>query len=66
MGWALGGIVGALLLSWFRAVDMVRRANAAYVEQAWRPALSAGLLTAAGWAASIANAWLIAASVARR
>ena len=66
VGWVLGGIVGALLLSWFRAADMTRRSSSTYIEQSWRPALVAGALAAAGWAASIANAWLIASSVARR
>jgi len=66
VGWVLGGLVGAVLLSWFRSVDLTRRSNLTYVEQSWKPALVAGALAIAGWVASIAHAWSIASSVARR
>jgi hypothetical protein len=66
VGWALGGVVGAVLFSWFRSVDLARRSSLTYVEKSWRPALLAGALAFAGWAGSFAHAWAIASSVARR
>jgi len=66
IGWVLGGVVGALLLSWFRSVDLSRRSSVSYVEQAWKPVVVAGFFAVAGWVASIASAWLIASSVARQ
>ena len=65
-GWVLGGVVSAVLLAWFRSVDLARRSSTSYTEQPWKPALVAGAVALAGWLASIAHAWSIASSVARR
>jgi hypothetical protein len=64
--WVIGSVGGLVCFSWFRSIDVGRRAEPRYIEPAWRPRTVAVWVTLIGWAAGSFGALMVAQAVARR